>query len=463
PWDSPLPRPDGAFSSALAAGPAEYGDERPASQQSGFGARSESANSRQGQEGQEGVQSEGSAGSARGTPVQGQTEEQQRIQYQQSQANPNAQLPARYHTGARQAQAQGQTQTQRNGPAHKLQAKITGLERIGKKELILRFDVQVRPPPRWPPNMNHPIENAIQTNIPDFRTTQFRDIRRTHAEFTKLAEHLVSNNPESLVPAVPPPLTAAGAGTEEDEFRIKASMQRWLNVVCSNEHLMHDGEMVLFVESDFGYSPLVRMKPPATGVRRKVLKQFAPPPDDTPELQESVADSIRDLLYRFVLEQFRGRINVAISWMNEEWYNDKIRQKAYDEEKARREADGDTTEMTLPAPKKHYDIWVVKMMEGFMPYLDSRDNKVLIRFLSETPELTQPLIEKVKTLANDPERVNLCVQAFQYVFPVCPLLRIAGLLLTFHQLPSALQATISKLLPGCFGEPLPDRYGVALT
>jgi hypothetical protein len=42
--------------------------------------------------------------------------------------------------------------------------------------------------------------------------------------------------------------------------------------------------MVFFVESDFGYSPVVRRKQPATGVRRKVIKQFAPPPDDTPEL-----------------------------------------------------------------------------------------------------------------------------------------------------------------------------------
>ena len=45
--------------------------------------------------------------------------------------------------------------------------------------------------------------------------------------------------------------------------------------------------MVFFVESDFGYSPVVRMKQPATGVRRKVIKQFAPPPDDTPELHEA--------------------------------------------------------------------------------------------------------------------------------------------------------------------------------
>ncbi|KAF4155804.1 hypothetical protein CNMCM6069_007675 [Aspergillus lentulus] len=172
---------------------------------------------------------------------------------------PRSQLPARYQTGARQST--------RTGPAYKIQAKITGLERTGKKDPILRFDVH--------------------TNVPKFRTTQYRDVRRTHAEFTKLADHLISANPEVLVPAVPPPLTPAGAGTEEDEIRVKASMQRWLNIVMSNEILMQDDEVVLFVESDFGYSPVVRMKQPATGVRRKVLKQFAPPPDDTPELQDA--------------------------------------------------------------------------------------------------------------------------------------------------------------------------------
>lgn len=62
-------------------------------------------------------------------------------------------------------------------------------------------------------------------------------------------------------------------------------MQRWLNTVLGNEVLIQDDEVMLFMESDFGYSPVLRMKQPATGVRRKMLKQFAPPPDDTPELQ----------------------------------------------------------------------------------------------------------------------------------------------------------------------------------
>ncbi|KAK4149560.1 hypothetical protein C8A00DRAFT_18759 [Chaetomidium leptoderma] len=184
---------------------------------------------------------------------------QQQQQQQQQQHAPKPDQPQR---------AQEQQQPRKPPPPQfKLQAKITGLERTGRKDTILRFDVH--------------------TNLPAFRTTQYRDVRRLHSEFIKLAEHLISANPDAIVPSVPPALTSAGAGTEEDEIRVKALMQRWLNYVCSNEALMRDDEMVLFVESDFGYSPMVKKKQPATGVRRKILKQFAPPPDDTPELQEA--------------------------------------------------------------------------------------------------------------------------------------------------------------------------------
>ncbi|KAN0106116.1 vacuolar protein sorting-associated protein Vps17 [Hyaloscypha variabilis] len=184
------------------------------------------------------------------------------------QAPPQSQYQAQAHRGEPQRYHQPNRQAQQpQAPQYKLQAKITGLERTGRKDPILRFDVH--------------------TNLPKFRTTQFRDVRRTHSEFMKLADHLISSNPEALVPAVPPALTSAGAGTDEDEARVKASLQRWLNYVCANEVLMRDDEMVLFVESDFGYSPMLKRKQPATGVRRKVLKQFAPPPDDTPELQEA--------------------------------------------------------------------------------------------------------------------------------------------------------------------------------
>ncbi|KAI4831204.1 vacuolar protein sorting-associated protein vps17, partial [Aureobasidium sp. EXF-8845] len=187
-----------------------------------------------------------------------------RPQHPPQQYSHNQQPPPQSY---QQQQQQQQMQPPQPRKQYKLQAKITALERTGRKDPVLRFDVY--------------------TNLPKFRTTQFRDVRRTHSEFVKFADHLISSNPDAFVPAVPPPLTAAGVGTEEDEVRVKASMQRWLNTVCSNNVLMRDEEMVFFVESDFGYSPVVRRKQPATGVRRKYIKQFAPPPDDTPELLEA--------------------------------------------------------------------------------------------------------------------------------------------------------------------------------
>ncbi|KAG9253392.1 vacuolar protein sorting-associated protein vps17 [Emericellopsis atlantica] len=222
----------------------------------------------------EGFQRSGTETSTTGTDGDREESETQSVPVSGEATEPQSEQPS--GPGAPEVAGQGQQheqpgQTEESRrppkPQYKLQAKVTGLERTGKKDPILRFD--------------------IHTNLPRFRTTQYRDVRRLHSEFVKLGEHLVGANPEALVPAVPPPVTSAGAGTDEDETRVKALMQRWFNYVCSSEVLMKDDEMILFVESDFGYSPLVKMKQPATGVRRKILKQFAPPPDDTPELAEA--------------------------------------------------------------------------------------------------------------------------------------------------------------------------------
>lgn len=63
-------------------------------------------------------------------------------------------------------------------------------------------------------------------------------------------------------------------------------MQTWLDRVCGNPILARDEEMIYFIEADFGYSPVVKRKPPATGLARKAMKQLQPPPDEVTELQE---------------------------------------------------------------------------------------------------------------------------------------------------------------------------------
>lgn len=60
--------------------------------------------------------------------------------HQHGQQQSRSQPPARYQTGVRQ-------QSRQNAPRYKLQAKITALERTGKKDPILRFDVHVCLPP----------------------------------------------------------------------------------------------------------------------------------------------------------------------------------------------------------------------------------------------------------------------------------------------------------------------------
>ncbi|KAK4923796.1 hypothetical protein LTR28_012466, partial [Elasticomyces elasticus] len=108
----------------------------------------------------------------------------------------------------------------------------------------------------------------------------------------------------------------------------------------------------------------------------------------------SLSDRIRDALYLYVIADFRRRIDVAISWLSEEWFNDRIQLE---------QAEIDGTGGTKP-PVQTYEKWVLKVMDGILvPYLDAKD-KVLIRFLSEIPGVNTDILLRVKKLARDPER-----------------------------------------------------------
>ena len=111
----------------------------------------------------------------------------------------------------------------------------------------------------------------------------------------------------------------------------------------------------------------------------------------------SLSDTIRDSLYLYVVEDFRRRLGVAISWLNEEWYNDRI------------QAFGDGEDGA--AAPKHYEKWALKVLDGIMPYIDANDKSRVIQFLSEIPQINTDMLDRVKKLAGDPERVALTTQA----------------------------------------------------
>jgi len=116
----------------------------------------------------------------------------------------------------------------------------------------------------------------------------------------------------------------------------------------------------------------------------------------------SLGDGIRETLWKFIIEDFRARIPIAISWLNEEWYNDRVMQM---------QSSGllDQNGNTAPV-QTNYEKWVLKILDGIVPYLDAKD-KVLIKFLSEIPEVSQAVLERIKNIARDPDRVTLAVNA----------------------------------------------------
>jgi symplekin len=118
----------------------------------------------------------------------------------------------------------------------------------------------------------------------------------------------------------------------------------------------------------------------------------------------SLSNKIRELLYLYVLEDFRKRIDIAVTWLCEEWYNDKVQAKL----------GGDVV--------LHYDKWVLKVIDGIVPYLDAKD-KVLTRFLSEIPGLNTEVLERVKGLCRDPSMVNLALTSLLYLVMMRPPVR----------------------------------------
>lgn len=119
---------------------------------------------------------------------------------------------------------------------------------------------------------------------------------------------------------------------------------------------------------------------------------------------ESLADKIREMLYLYVLEDFRKRIDIAVAWLCEEWYNDQVQTKSNENAVV------------------NYDKWALKVLNGIVPYLDAKD-KVLTRFLSEIPALNAELLERVKGLCRDPSMVNLALTSLLYLVMMRPPVR----------------------------------------
>jgi symplekin len=132
----------------------------------------------------------------------------------------------------------------------------------------------------------------------------------------------------------------------------------------------------------------------------------------------SIQDRIRDRLFKYIIEDFRKRLDAAITWLMEEWYAERVELSTHSQN-----AQNGTNSFELRQnplykglttnPTGPYAIWSMNVLEAMLPYLEVTDKNILIRFLSEIPEIYGEVVDKVKHLARDPERVVLVVNSLQ--------------------------------------------------
>ncbi|KAF7189719.1 mRNA cleavage and polyadenylation specificity factor complex subunit pta1 [Pseudocercospora fuligena] len=127
----------------------------------------------------------------------------------------------------------------------------------------------------------------------------------------------------------------------------------------------------------------------------------------------NLSNDIREGLLRYVMDNFRSRIDVAIAWLNEEWYSDRLLNK-------QREEDGETT---IKDDLPNYWTWVLRLLDTMMPYIDVKDQRILIRLLSEVPAINDDLLSRLKKIAEDPERINIVTNTLLYLVMFRPPVR----------------------------------------
>ncbi len=125
---------------------------------------------------------------------------------------------------------------------------------------------------------------------------------------------------------------------------------------------------------------------------------------NTKDLSENANDlsSIaRSALFKYFLGNVRDRMDMIVSWLNEEWFNEYVARN-----------DG---KIPLDKHKSVYYYWAYRVLDNLINFLEKSDWKVFIRLLSDLPELDEALIERLKSLCIDPERREIGFKALKFL------------------------------------------------
>jgi symplekin len=114
-------------------------------------------------------------------------------------------------------------------------------------------------------------------------------------------------------------------------------------------------------------------------------------------------DIIRQHIFNYVMGNFRDRLEVIVSWLTEEWFNEYAR-----------------SQQPVAENESNYYIWTSKMFDQIIPLLESDDSRGFLRLLSDVPALSRSLINKIRSLCIDPDRAQIGFRAIKFLILLKP-------------------------------------------
>ena len=119
-----------------------------------------------------------------------------------------------------------------------------------------------------------------------------------------------------------------------------------------------------------------------------------------PSATNTLGSSLRERLFEYIMINFREHMDLTISWLTEEWYNDTL--------------------TTTPESSGNYMKWATRIFDNILPFIEAKDARIFIRFLGELPLVLPSHVARLKTLCLDPERQKLGFAAIRYLLLLRP-------------------------------------------
>ncbi|KAF5388652.1 hypothetical protein D9757_004811 [Collybiopsis confluens] len=122
-------------------------------------------------------------------------------------------------------------------------------------------------------------------------------------------------------------------------------------------------------------------------------------------------DRLRKTLCAYIMSDFSGRIRLATTWMNEEWYNDQVRQ-----------------ERNMKW-RPNYDVWLGQIVAAYQTHLDGKD-RTFTRFLLDLPSVPADVLSLLRELCvenNSPDKMQIGFSTLRGFVIQRPLMRAEAL------------------------------------